>query len=108
MPCGPWDFGLAKESWRSENRQVLAEPEGWSYEGLANAASQFRNHLICRRQALAALLPNSGPTRSLVLGYPVVDSTDVQHPRGRSNEFSLDSCDTAFRAIVWPVLADLE
>jgi len=42
------------------------------------------------------------------LSYPVVDSTDVQHPRGRSNEFSLDSCDTAFRAIVWPVLADLE
>lgn len=87
---------------------MLGAPRGWSYQDFPDAARSFTNDLICRRQALAALLPNSGPTRSLVLSYPVVDSTDVQHPRGRSNEFSLDSCDTAFRAIVWPVLADLE
>jgi len=31
---------------RSENCRALAALEGWSYEGLVDPASQFKNHLI--------------------------------------------------------------
>ncbi len=77
------------------------------YKGLTGSAESIQIHLICRRQVLAALLPNSEPTQSLVLSYAVAHSTDVPHPGGRSDEFSRDSGDKAFRTFVWPVLADL-